>query len=215
MEEDVASKKKELQEIFDPVTECPYSQEQIDEMKALGIPKPDEVTWPMWMGPKKQSHVHEAMIYAAASGATNKMIADEFGFTQHRMSIILNRPEIKKKIKAVQEVIWGGSAEKRFQNLLPKAITVAQDIIEDATEKRSLRADVAFKLMDRALGKPQQSISVEGNLLVDMIAKLDEQKSRDVSDTALASERDKDPVDEFVNNFIEADYKVGKRDKNG
>lgn len=213
-EEDTASK-KELQEIFTPIKESPYSQEQIQEMKALGIPKPPEVSWGSWIGPKKENHTHEALIYMAASGANQKQIALDLGYTQSRISIILSKPEIKSKVRDIQAALWGENAEKRFKNLLPKAIDVAQDIIEDASEKKSLRADVAFKLMDRVLGKPQQTVSVEGNLLVDLIARLDEQSSREVSNPELPSKRDEDPVDKFVEEFIDKDYQVGKRDRNG
>lgn len=205
---------KDVQKIFTPIKENPYSDEQIQEMKALGIPKPEEVSWGTWVGPKKESHVHEALIYMAASGANQKTIAEDLGFTQSRISIILSKPEIKQKVRKVQELLWGENAEKRFNNLLPKAIDVAQHIIEDANEKTSLKADVAFKLMDRALGRPQQSVNVEGNLLGDLIARLDEQSSRDITNPELTSGREKDEVDNFVDQHVE-NYKVGKRDDNG
>lgn len=208
--------KKDITQILNPVRESQYTQDDIDEMKALGMPKPPEVSWGSWMGPKKESHVHEALIFMAAAGATNKKIAEELGFTQSRISIILSKPEIKKKIRAAQEMYWGENSDQRFKNLLPKAIDVAQSIIEDKTEKTSLKADVAFKLMDRALGKPQQSVSVEGNLLADLIHRLDQQDPRDVTQPELGSEGTKDKAEEFVDEFLGGeDFTVGKRDKNG
>jgi len=216
MDNDDDITKKQVQEIFNPIRECPYTQEQLDEMRALGLPKPPEVSWPSWMGPKNESSLHEALMYAKASGATNKAIAQQFNYTESRISIIMNKPEIKKKIRALQEKYWGGNIEARFQNLLPKAVEVAANIINSKTEKTSLKADVAFKLMDRALGKPQQSIAVEGNLLADLIHRLDQQEARDVTNPEIQSERVEDHVDEKVNNFLgDKEFTVGKRNKDG
>jgi hypothetical protein len=204
-----------LQQVFNPITPATYTQEQLQEMKALGLPKPDDVTWGDWMGPKKESYVHEALIYMAASGANQKQIATDLGYTQSRISIILSKPDIRKKIRAIQEQLWGDNAEKRFKHLLPRAIDVAENILEDQTAKQNLKADVAFKLMDRALGKPQQSVSVEGNLLADLIHRLDQQETRDVSQTALQS-KPSDEAEQSIDEFLgEETFTVGKRGEDG
>ena len=191
---------------------CIYSQDQVDEMRALGLPKPPEVTWGMWMGPKKCSHVHEALIYMAASGATNKRIADDLGYTQSRISIILSKPEIKAKIKAVQQSLWGENADRRFSQLLPSAIDVAEEVLNNPNERSNLRVDVAFRLMDRALGKPKQEVTVEGNLIADLIHKLDQQEAMHRIVPALKSSQEPEhPIDKYIDDNIPADFTVGKR----
>lgn len=208
---------RDLKKIFAPIVEN-YSDEEVQEMKALGVPKPDGVTWGQWVGPKKESHVHEALIYMAASGATNKQIADDLGFTQSRISIILSKPSLKEKVRKVQEELWGDSAEKRFKNLLPKAIDTWERILNDTSEKSALQSDVASKVADRVLGKPKQEVSVAGNLLGDLISRLDQQQTRDVTDSVsdLKIEKRKDDAEKFFDDFLgEKKLVIGKRDNNG
>jgi len=206
--------KKELTEIFNPIVPCEYSSEQLQEMRALGMSKPDGVSWGSWMGPKKENHTHEALIYMAASGANQKAIAQDLGYTQSRISIILSKPEIKEKVRAVQAELWGGNAIKRFENLLPQSIDVLAHVVrEGSTESTKDKLSAVKEINDRALGKAKQSVTVEGNLLADLIHKLDTQETRNVDGTALPS-KTKDNAEEFVDEFLgDENYIVGKRDK--
>lgn len=193
-----------------------YSKEEIDELKLMGCAKPQEVSWGDWVGPKDHSHRHDFLIHLAAAGTPNNMIAEEMGMTESRISILLGQTEMKDKIKLVQEEYWGGNAQKRFENLLPKAIDVAQQVLENEAEKPALRADVAFRLMDRALGKPTQTTEVKGNLISDLLVRLDhmdktERLVDEESEEEKALDKPKDAIDNFTDEFVPKEVTVGKK----
>lgn len=191
-----------------------YSREQIKQMQILGMKKPKEITWGDWVGPADLSHRHDYFIHLAASGLTNNQIAEAMQMSVPRVCILLNNTKIKNKIKDLQAKLWGDGPAKRFQQIVSKAITKAETIM-DSTEKDQLAADIAFRFMDRALGKPKQEVSVETNLLADLITRLDEAQgsAKDVLPIDLKEEKD-DPLAQFVADHVPSDYKVGERKLN-
>lgn len=189
---------------------CPYSRDEIEEMKLLGVPKPDDVAWGDWVGPKTINHRRNYLVHLAAAGLTNKEICEEMGMSESRVSILLRNSDIKKAVRVKQDELWGDSSQRRFKQILNKAITAAEGILDEPTTKDSLKADIAFRFMDRALGKPKQEVAVEGNLLADFIHRLDQQKDTlPIDVTGLDSE--KDAIDEYLENELPKDFVIGKR----
>lgn len=211
---DEEDKDIKFQEIFETERErtCPYTPEEIQELKAAGAEKPEGVRWGDWVGPEDHSHRHDLIAQLAASGATNNAIAEEIGMTPGRVSIILGQKKMKEKVRQLQREYWGENAEKKFQEILPQAIQVAQEILEDKQAKSNLRADVAFRFMDRALGKAKQTVDVEGNLLGELIHKLDQQETgpRNVGDTKALAQPE-NPIDTFMDDYLPEEAVVGQR----
>lgn len=206
----VEDEKKPL--FFNEGSHSEYSDDTLEEMKLMGMKKPDSVEWGRWVGPKDHSHRHELLVHLAASGLTNNAIAKELEMTPSRISIILTQPEIKNKIRKVQDTLWGENATARFEKLIPAAIDTLEDITKNKQEKSSTRVSAANSLLDRALGKPQQTIDVTGNLLGEVVSKLDklrivEGQASDVTEL----EKDKDKLDTFLEEFIPEKHVVGKR----
>jgi len=197
---------------YDPGSEAHWTDEQLQEMRALGMPKPDDVEWGRWIGPKNHSHRHGMLIYLAASGLTGNEIAKELRLTPSRVSVILSQPKIKNKIKEVQQEFWGDRAEERFKQLIPKAINVLEATVDNQQEKTPNRLTAAKEILDRSLGKAQQKVSVEGNLLGDLIDRFDRGKTV-VGETidVTAVEKPKDEMDTMLDSFIETDHVVGKK----
>ena len=152
---------------------------------------------------------------AKAAGATNKAIAEEFGYSEARISIIFQKKEVAEKVKQLQEEYWGHNTDKRFQNLANQAISVYEDVINEKGASHRDKISAANALLDRALGKAQQSISVEGNVLGDLIARLDAQDARNKEQPSLDSNQEKDEVDTFMEDFVGEGLVVGKRTKDG
>lgn len=198
-------------ELADPI-EGPYTREELTEMQLLSMPKPPEVSWGDWIGPKKLSHRHDYFVLLAASGMTAGQLAETLGFSKGRISVLLSKSEIKREIKAKQAELWGEDSQTRFKQILTKAIDITEEILTEPTTKDSLRADIAFRFMDRAIGKPKQEVVVEGNLLADFIHRLDQKETSIPQERAVDSEeKPKDDVDEFIDEFVPENFTIGKR----
>lgn len=192
---------------------CPYSPDEIAAMRVLGLPKPEEVSWGDWSGPKTINHRRSYLIQLAASGLTNNEIAAEMGMSIGRVSVLLSNTKIRAAIAARQDQLWGDNSQQRFKRILNKAIDKAEELLDAPDTAANLQSDIAFKFMDRALGKPKQEVAVEGNLLADFIHKLDQEKDplpKDV--TGLDSE--KDAIDEYLEKELPQDFVIGKRNAN-
>lgn len=199
---------------YDAGSEAEFSDEDLEEMKLMGLPKPDNVEWGRWIGPKSHSHRHELLIHMAASGLSNNQIAEELQYSQSRVSVILSQPEIRNKIRLLQEKVWGGNASQKFQSLVHDAIDVTEEIMNNRQEKGATRLSAANNLLDRALGKATQKIDVESTSLGEVLDRLDQLKELEKNNTyqePALLEKTKNPEDAFLDSFIEADYVVGER----
>ena len=187
----------------------PYTQEEIESLKAAGFDKPEDCSWGNWVGLKKLRHTHDLICHMAAQGATAREICENLGYTDARMSIILNSPKVKARIKELQDQFWGGNAEKKFKNLLGDAITTIEEVMTNVQEKGATRIAAAGMILDRAIGKPLQQVEVRGSLLAEVMGKLDALPARDVTPVL---DSGKAHLDNFVDSFVEMST-VGERKK--
>lgn len=187
-----------------------YSQEDIEELKLLGMPRPAGVSYSDWYGPDKVSTTHDLMIYLAAVGSPQKDIAVALGFSDKAVSLILNKSEIKNKVKLKQAELFGDNARKRINTLANKSIGIFEEVLDSAQEKVSHKIDVAKYITDQSLGKAKQDIKVEGSLLSEFLARLDEvsKPPRDVSESA---GQEDDPIDSIATELIDKVHVVGQR----
>ena len=189
-----------------------YDPATVEEMKLMGLDKPEDCSWGDWIGPKNINHRHKFLIGLAVMGLSNKAIAEEMGMTEARISVILSNSEVQREIEEKRKLYWDDKAEERFKKILPEAITVAHDILKDRQEGSNLRADIAFKFMDRALGKPKQQMEIKDSSLSDFIDAL-EKLPRDVTGSTETKSLDKpkDKFDNFIDEFIPEEVVVGKK----
>lgn len=150
------------------------------------------------------SYRQKAILHLAAVAATPKEISEHLGIPRSTVTQILNAVSAKEEIERIQAEIFGFDQAKVFKSILPKAVNVALGIMMDENAKEAIKADVAFKFMDRALGKPVQEIKQETAGLREIFEKLDQiQKGR--------SEDTENPIDaEFSE--VKQEHKDGKQD---
>lgn len=180
------SKNDKMEEITDtlvrkdpqpPEEKKVYDPADLVKMAKAGLPKPKDCTWAQWVGPKKRLNPrHKLIAYMTAQGAKVKDIAKEVGMSEYRVTVVRNSTRAKEYIDYLQYSLYGKPAEVRFKEILPEAINRAEEIMSNPNEKSSLVADVAFKFMDRALGKPKTQIEHSGNLIRDLFDQIDEIK---------------------------------------
>jgi hypothetical protein len=136
-------------------------------------PKPDDVTWGDYAGPAKLSHRHRFIAHLAALGLKAREISAKTGYTEPRLSVILNNSLVKAEIEHVRKSLFATDPDQRLKLALPKALEVIDDCLNNPQAKLALRVDTAFRLMDRTHGKPKQQVEHTGTLLKDLFAELD------------------------------------------
>jgi hypothetical protein len=116
----------------------------------------------------------KAILHLAAVAATPKEISAHLDLPLATVKQILGSISAREEIERIQMDIFGFDQAKIFKSILPKAVNVALGIMMDENAKEAIKADVAFKFMDRALGKPVQEIKQESGGLKELFEKLDQ-----------------------------------------
>lgn len=174
-----------------------FTDKVLAQMKRAQLEKPKEVSWNQWNAPKKLKHRHRLVAYMAASGLTNVAIAEQVGIKPPRVATILASQRIQNEIKRIQSEIFIKDPRKRFMEILPKAIDIAEAAMENAEEEKD-RADIAFKFMDRALGKPKESVEVKTSSIRDIYEKLDKMGENKIIEVDQADFKELDPLEQWM-----------------
>lgn len=196
-----------------------YSDEELKEMRKRGLPKPHGVTWTRWNQPFKLNPNHERMCYMAATGMSKVRIAEECGTTPVRVGQVLEGDSAKFRIKEIQFEIYGQNPQKRFEGMVSNAIDTISDIMNNPTNRASVRRGAANDILDRALGKPVQAIEHRDSTIRDIFNKLDEIMPKDVVDANYSDitdvefkevypkDEEEEKVDEWLGEIYEKEEK--------
>lgn len=190
-----------------------YTRAQLIELRSGGFPKPIGVPWAHWFSPIELSPRQELVIYLAANGWGPKRIAEEIGITKERVGAILKTPGVRDLVALKQQEIYGNQPKERLRNMTNKALDTLDEILNNEQEKSQLKADVAKYVVDQGVGKPTQTHEVKGNLLSELIMRLDNDKSREVVQETEKLAKPPDALETFVETHIPTDVKVGDRGK--
>lgn len=198
---------------FDEIlTDDNISQEQINEMKMLGMDRPDSVSSERWWRLQDVRFEHEHIIHLAASGLPQWMIAKQTGYSQVHISKVLNTPEMKVKVQEKIQEIYGADHKKAVKDLGLKAIGVVSDVLDNG--KESEKASMAKFVVEHSIGKASQDIQVTKTSLTEVIFKIDQMRSdqlRDVSSGQALLQKEEDPFDTIINEVIPKGMVIGKR----
>lgn len=204
---------------FDELGNVPFvltdeniTQEQINEMKMLGIAKPETVSWERWNKLQSIRFEHEHMIMMAAGGRPQREIAEAMGYDQAHVSKILNTPEIKAKVQEEVKSIYGTDYKKALKDLNDKAIMVVSDILENGKEAE--KASMAKWNLEHTVGKASQEIQVTKTTLTEFIVRVDQMKAdqlRDVGPNQTLLSKEPDPFDTIIAEVIPKGMVIGKR----
>lgn len=196
----------------DLLTDDLVTDDMLHQLKKNKMRKPPGVSWSKWLGiGSEYNPVHEHVINLAALGMTNRKIAQQLGITDTLVSLVVNAPEIKDLISAKISDLYE-EPKSQLKALFPKAFATFNKILDDVNERSALKADVAKFIIEHTIGKAHQTHTVEGNLLSELIVKVEKQAIRDVNATAAnLLDKPKDEFDDLVTEIIPADVVIGKR----
>lgn len=120
----------------------------------------------------RDQHRARLICYLKAIGFKNKDIAAAIGGTSAEVLRVLKSESAQDEIERVQQQIFVAEPAKMFETILPSAVRIAVNAMMSRKTKTSVRVDAAFKFMDRALGKPTQTVEHNTNLVRELITKI-------------------------------------------
>lgn len=204
-----------------------WDKENLEKLKSMKPAVPAEE--PTIPGQKLIPGRMTLVCHFAAVGLRPKEIAASIeGMTVDEVRDHLQVEAVQKEIRALQHQYFGGDPMRRFKAMVNDAADILEDAMKDKHVKTSVRVQAADKILDRALGKPKQFLSVEGNLIRRVYETLDGkkvdevaiepgnpnvrdveavtvQKAAEVASATVATPTEPDPsrhVDDWVNSFL-------------
>lgn len=141
-------------------------------------PKPADKTYGDWLiKPNKDLPFrYRQFCIMFAAGATNKAICDNLGVSESWISVVKSKTLVKEEVARLQDRMFAENIEKRLKGLGPYAADIIEKTLcsEDPEIKFDQKAGMAKWLAEKLTGKASQEIKVEGNLLGNLMDKLDQ-----------------------------------------
>lgn len=109
--------------------------------------------------------VTKMVIYYASLGFPDRVIAKELQIRPKQVHMILSSKSVQAELNRVNKSLIDSDITKVFQKILPEAIMTTYKLMSDEEEKGATRLDAAKHFMDRALGKPKETIENKTTLV--------------------------------------------------
>lgn len=156
-----------------------YTIDKIKEWKRAGIAKPTYISDIDWFACESGlTPKHKTLCKLKSAGMEDKAIAEFTGYSIHTIQHVLSSKIAIAETEKSLDDLWGKKIKQAIDDVIPMAVQTVFQIMMDPASKASVRADVAFKLMERTMGKPVQHIEMKDNLLRSVFEKLDAQSGK-------------------------------------
>lgn len=127
----------------------------------------------MGQNSKPLSNQQEVITFLAAQGQKTSEIASALGLKPATIRNILKDEKVAFEVRRLRYKLFGKGVKQRFDELVPLAQEAVAEILENPNSKAQLRFQAAQEVMDRALGKPKQTVEHEGSIIKALYDKLD------------------------------------------
>lgn len=139
------------------------------------------------------SNKDSVIVYLAAQGKTAKEISEATDISLSTIKSILDREHVQFEIGHLRHKLFGRDAKKRWKDMIPKAQDAVEKVLDNPnlTTRPGIQLHAAEIVLDRAEGKPKQTIDHQGSLVRDVFDMLREKKEKPVLDvTPIANDSD-------------------------
>lgn len=117
-------------------------------------------------------HVVRAVVHMAALGLADRVISKNLGIPMNRVKMILNSNSVKAEIERLQFDYFRKDAETMFKRLVPAAVQQIYKVMTKAATKDAQRLDASKYVVDRAFGKPKETIEQKTDILAQVYSAL-------------------------------------------
>lgn len=107
---------------------------------------------------KKENPRHRAMLYLFASGMTQAEVAATMEMTPANVSNVYRQPWFQKALAELMEEEGKEAVTELLQNEALNSLHVITTLRDDPKAPASVRANCAFDILDRCLGKATQRV---------------------------------------------------------
>lgn len=188
-----------------------WDRETVQEMKRLGMSRPQGCPVSMWSEPIELNHTHDKIIEMMLDGFNKTQIAKHLDLDYIHLVTITNSPLFKDEYRRLRNDREENISKARIHGMFGDAIMTIKEVMNDREEKGSTRLQAASYVIDQSVGKAKQDLEVKSTVLSDVLIRIEELKSRSVSEIEPSLDKPKDDIDNFVDSYITEEFKVGQR----
>lgn len=150
-----------------------FSEDQLISMREQGLERPEAISYSRWKAPRSQGIPYHPIVILAAADVKTEAIAELLQISINIVAVYLNEETIRQEIAMIQKTLMRKETNPRFLSLVPKAIDVAEEVMQDDNQKAAIRLAAAQLIMERALGRPTQQVDLGGSLIRTLFERLD------------------------------------------
>lgn len=111
-----------------------------------------------------------------ACGYTFEKISELLHLDLEYLKLLFETETMNEAVEAARREVFSGDSKSEFRALSPRAAKIINQIMASPTERGATRLQAAMYAIDRAHGKPTQSLDVGGSMIKEFIKLLDDQK---------------------------------------
>lgn len=194
----------------DPTKKVP--KEELDNLPSLFINK--ELVKKICAQVKAQDgnvalaseQVARAIIHMASLGLTNRVISQNLGVSKRRVEITLESQSVRAEVERLQNLLFKRDYEEMFKRLVPTAVQNIFDLMVKKSNKESTRLEAAKYIVDRAIGKPKETVIQKTDLIAEVFQSLSHPKDKASQNQPIEAEFEnvtnqegpKDPLEEML-----------------
>lgn len=161
----------------DPGRKVP--KEELDDLPSIFVDREklkkisDEVSAKdQAMLPFTSDHVMRGVIHLAALSIPSPVIGRSLNIPVRRVNSILSSESVIREVERIQVEHYKRDADQMFKRLVPTAVQNIFDLMVKKSSKESTRLSAAQYIVDRALGKPKETIEQKTDMIAEVFSSL-------------------------------------------
>lgn len=141
-----------------------YTAAQVDRWKELGLTQPEWIKDADWQIGADLNPRQLMICKCAALMMKPADISELTGTSESYISKIICSEAGRQQIGSIQDKFFSNT-KKLLEDVLPLAIKTALQVMLDPKTKPQVKADAAFRFMDRVMGRPVQQVELNDSKL--------------------------------------------------